>query len=63
MEESGLICCRCNLPLEKRNTNFFYMGFSFHTDLLRCPRCGQVYIPEELVDGKISEVEMELEEK
>ncbi len=42
---------------------FSYLDHSFHTDLLRCPRCGQVFIPEELVKGKMQEVEMALEDK
>ena len=34
--------------------------------IMRCPAapcCGQVYIPEELANGKIAAVEMELEDK
>ena len=61
--ESNLICCKCNVELVQKKTTFSYMGFSFRTDLPCCPSCGQVYISEELVTGKMAEVEMELEEK
>lgn len=43
--------------------DFQYLGHRFFTDLLRCPDCGQVYIPEELVDTRIKEVEMLFEDK
>ena len=58
-----LICCKCNIPLEIGKTVFNYMGCTFNTDLPRCPSCGQVFIPEELVKGKMAAVEMQLEEK
>ena len=61
--ESKLICCKCDMELEQKKITFNYMGFNFHTDLPCCPSCGQVYIPEDLVTGKMAEVEMELEEK
>jgi hypothetical protein len=35
----------------------------FPVDLLRCPKCRQVFIPEELARGKMSEVEKLLEDK
>ena len=58
-----LICNLCNLELESTNTNFTYLGHSFRAKMPRCPGCGQVFIPEELVRGRIAEVEMELEDK
>jgi hypothetical protein len=36
---------------------------SFPADILRCPECGQVYSPEDLVKGRIAAVEMQLEDK
>lgn len=58
-----VICCRCNCPLETKRVGFAYLGQMFDTDLPACPQCGQVYIPEELARGKMSEVEMALEDK
>lgn len=58
-----LICAKCNVKLEKRKTVFQYMKNEFSEDLPRCPICGQVYIDEELVRGRMKEVETELEDK
>lgn len=46
-----------------QKTYFNYLGHSFFTDILKCPDCGNVYIPEDLVKGRINQVEMELEDK
>ena len=58
-----LICCRCNKELVPTQTFFDYLGHNFHTDILRCPECGEVYIPESLVKGRMAEVEQELEDQ
>ena len=62
-EQRELICQQCQKALEPRKTDFTYLGHSFFTDILTCPGCGQVFIPEELVKGRISEVEQQLEDK
>jgi hypothetical protein len=62
-EEKKLICCRCQKELEMKKVDFSYLGHTFFTDLPRCPECGMVYISEELVNSRISEVEMQLEDK
>ena len=61
--DNQLECFHCKLPMELQKTNFHYMGMSFSTELPRCPVCGLVHIPQELAEGKMAEVEMELEEK
>lgn len=61
--ETEIICMKCNVPLVKSKTEFSYLKHNFNTELLRCPICGQVYIPEALVKGKMSQVEKALEEK
>lgn len=65
MEEQPrqMIYRRCNVPMEKAKTGFSYLTFTFHTELLRCPVCRQVFVPEELVKGRMSRVEAELEDK
>ncbi|MCI8476785.1 MAG: hypothetical protein HFE97_00340 [Oscillospiraceae bacterium] len=65
LEESipDLICCRCNLLLEPRKAVFRYLGHDFEVTLPGCPNCGQIYLSEELVNGKIAEVEQTLEDK
>ncbi len=61
--EKPLICIRCNLGLEVGKVNVAYLGSMFPVDLLRCPQCGQVFVPEELALGKMAEVEKVLEDK
>jgi ferredoxin len=58
-----MICARCGVPLEPAETKFSYLGHAFSHPVPKCPVCGQVYISEELVNGKISEVEALLEDK
>ena len=58
-----MFCRRCRLPMEPAETYFEYLDHGFHTKLLRCPQCGEVYIPEELARGKMAEVEQNLEDK
>jgi len=62
-DEKTMICCRCRKEMFPQKTNFSYLGHSFYTDILQCPECGQVFISEALVEGRISEVEMQLEDK
>ena len=64
MENSPIpICDLCHVALEMFRTDFSYMNRGFHTDTLRCPECGQIYLPEELVRGRMAEVEYSLEDK
>lgn len=62
-EKKRMICCKCQIEMEPKKTNFSYLGHSFSTDILKCPKCEQVFIPEELVKGRMAEVEMQLEDK
>jgi hypothetical protein len=62
-EKKKLICWKCKKELEIKKTNFTYLGHSFFTEVPKCPECGLVYISEELVKGRMSEVEMQLEDK
>lgn len=63
MDEPKIICRQCNLPLEPKEITFRYMGFHFNHALPTCPSCGQVYISEDIVNSKVKEIEMLLEEK
>jgi uncharacterized protein with PIN domain len=58
-----MICSRCEVELREMRTDFSYLGHTFHADTMRCPQCGQVYLTEELVRGRIAEVEYGLEDK
>ncbi len=57
------LCSKCGLPLEVGKVDVGYLGSVFPVDLHRCPKCGQVFVPEELAGGKMAEVEKLLEDK
>jgi hypothetical protein len=58
-----LLCCKCNIPLEIGTVNFSYLGHDFSSEQPQCPQCGQVYLSEDLVKGKVNQVETDLEDK
>jgi hypothetical protein len=62
-EDKNWLCARCSVSLESGKVNVSYLGSMFPVDLLRCPRCSQVFIPEDLALGKMAEVEKLLEDK
>lgn len=61
--EEGLMCSKCDVLLEPGKVNITYLKSSFPAELLICPKCGVVYVPEDLALGKMLEVEKTLEEK
>ncbi len=56
-------CSKCEVALAEGKVNVAYLGSMFPVDLLRCPRCGQTFIPEELALVTMAEVEKLLEDK
>ena len=46
-----------------KKTVFTYLGRSFGHEVLTCPKCGKVFIPQDLAEGKMAEVEEQLEDK
>jgi hypothetical protein len=40
-----------------------YLGYRFPVELPGCPVCGKLYVPEDLVKTKVTELETMLEEK
>ena len=62
-EEKKMICHKCRVELVPKKTFFNYLGHNFNTDLPCCPVCGEVFIPEKLVRGRVTAVEQELEDK
>jgi hypothetical protein len=57
------VCADCGEALVPGKVDISYLGSSFPVDLLTCPNCGLVLIPEELALGKMNEVEKALEDK
>ena len=58
-----MICHACQKEMTLQKTDFTYLGHSFYADMLKCPDCGLVFIPESLAKGRIAEVEMQMEDK
>ncbi len=57
------MCANCNVPLETGKVDVAYLDNAFPVDLLKCPNCGLVLIPEDLALDKMMEVEKQLEDK
>ena len=62
-EKQKLICDRCQVEMEELEAQFTYLKRTFRHKVDRCPKCGQVSLSEDLVDGRMSEVEALIEEK
>jgi hypothetical protein len=62
-ESRELICAACATPLQLHPVTLGYMGSTFPVELPACPKCGFVYIPEELASGRMLHVEKSLEDK
>ena len=62
-EKQTLICDKCKVEMVDHEVQFSYLNRSFRHKVPRCPQCGQVFIPEDLVKGRMGEVEAALEEK
>lgn len=62
-KEEMIICEKCQLSLVSTKTKLMYQNVTFDAELLKCPKCGQVFVPEELASGKFHEIEIALEDK
>lgn len=56
-------CVKCSCPVEMGDIKAMYLSGVFDVELLKCPQCSNVLVPEELALGQILEVEKELEDK
>ena len=63
--EQGIpwICDKCKEKLVLRKVKVSYLGGNFDVELMKCPKCNNVYIGEDLALGKMLEVEKGLEDK
>ncbi len=57
------ICGCCGAPLVMGKVNVHYMNTTFKPELVHCGVCEIVFIPEDLAEGKMAEVEKTLEDK
>jgi len=62
-EAADWTCGKCGEPLESATVQVTYMGSKYPVELPRCPRCGIVFIPEQLALGKMAQIEQLLEDK
>jgi predicted RNA-binding Zn-ribbon protein involved in translation (DUF1610 family) len=62
-EQAQWMCAHCGCALVVRSVNVTYLGSGYPVDLLQCPQCGMVLVPEDLALGKMAEVEKILEDK
>ncbi len=60
---SSWVCAKCGEPLVSGKVTVAYLGSAYPVDLLKCPKCGLVLVPEDLALGKMVEVEKALEDK
>lgn len=62
-EKQILICDKCNIEMQELDAQFSYLGKSFRHKVHRCPECGQVCLSEDLVNGRMKDVESMMEDK
>ena len=56
-------CAGCNQPLQPTQVKVTYLNSVFNVELMACPQCGFILVPEGLAVGKMLEVEQLLEDK
>ena len=61
--EDGIYCFRCDEVLVSDKVFLKYLTSAFPTQLLKCPKCGLIYISDEMIMTKAVEVEKTIEEK
>lgn len=62
-ENDNLMCFQCQEALVSREVTLAYLDRNFRVKLPCCPKCGQVYISQELAEGRMVDVEKQLEDK
>lgn len=58
-----VICMKCGLELVPQKKALHYLGHKITQDFPACPKCGAVYIPEDVVREKMRSVEETMEDK
>jgi hypothetical protein len=63
IEATSWHCHGCSRPLQPTMVNVTYLNSVFTVELMTCPQCGLILVPEKLAVGKMLEVEQLLEDK
>ncbi len=63
IQQAELTCAKCDVQMAMGKVTVMYLGSEFPVELLKCPSCGTVFVPEELAIGKMLQVEQALEDK
>jgi ribosomal protein S27AE len=56
-------CGKCDAELVVKKVVLEYLGHTVAHAVPCCPKCGKVLISQELAEGRMSEVEQQLEDK
>lgn len=56
-------CRKCDAELVMKKAVLEYMGQTVAHEVPTCPKCGNVCISKELAEGRMAEVERQLEDK
>lgn len=56
-------CLKCDAELQPEEVTLTYLGYDMTYTLPRCPKCRDVFIPEDIARGKMKEIEACLEDK
>ena len=62
-DERAWKCSLCNERLVPKKTSFNYLGRDVTHEVDQCPKCGKAFIPKSLAEGRMAEVEEQLEDK
>ena len=62
-DDRAWLCGKCKAPLVLKKATFHYLGRDVTHEVSRCPKCGKVFIPKSLAEGRMAEVEEQLEDK
>ena len=63
VEERIWKCAKCSEALVTKKTVFSYLGHTVAHEVQTCPKCGKVFISQDLAEGKMAELEEKLEDK
>lgn len=62
-EERIWKCASCKKELVMKKTVFSYLGHTVAHEVRACPDCGKVFISQDLAEGRMAEIEEQLEDK